>query len=59
VPQAVEECLEGLRRRRLDQEIRQLEQARRAAETDGDVQRARELQAAILESRRSLGKVAG
>lgn len=59
VPKAVEECLEGLKRRRLDREIRQLEQDRRAAEADGNQQRARELQTAILDSRRSSGNVAG
>ena len=59
VSQAVEECVEGLRRRRLDHEIRRLEQARQAAETEGNQERARELQTAILDSRRSLGGVAG
>jgi len=55
VPKAVEECLHRLRRRRLEQRIRQLEQDRRAAERDGDQPRVHALQAAILESRRSLG----
>lgn len=57
VPKAVEECLGGLKRRRLEQRIRQLEQDRRVAEGAGDQPRARALQAAILESRRSLGVV--
>jgi DNA primase len=55
VPKAVEECLHGLHRHRLEQRIRQLEQERRAAERDGDQPRVHALQAAILESRRSLG----
>jgi DNA primase len=55
VEQAVEECLKSLTRRRLDGHVRQLEQARQAAEAEGDQQRARELQTAILHSRRSLG----
>jgi DNA primase len=55
VPKAVEECLHGLHRRRQEQRIRQLEQERRAAERDGDQPRVHALQAAILESRRSLG----
>jgi DNA primase len=55
VPKAVEECLGGLKRRRLELRIRQLEQDRRAAEGAGDQPRAQALQAAILESRRSLG----
>ncbi len=57
VPKAVEECLGGLKRRRLELRIRQLEQERRAAEGAGDQPRAHALQAAILESRRSLGVV--
>jgi len=55
VPKAVEECLYHLNRRRLEQRIRQLEEDRRAAEKDGDHPRVQALQAAILESRRSLG----
>jgi DNA primase len=55
VPKAVEECLYHLNRRRLEQRIRQLEEDRRAAEQDGDQPRVHALQAAILESRRSLG----
>jgi DNA primase len=55
VPKAVEECLYHLNRRRLEQRIRQLEEDRRAAEKDGDQPRVHALQAAILESRRSLG----
>jgi DNA primase len=54
VPQAVEECVEFLRRQRLNHRIHELEQDRRTAETQGDQQRVRELQAAILDSRRSL-----
>jgi DNA primase len=55
VPKAVEECLYHLNRRRLEQRIRQLEEERRAAEKDGDQPRVQALQAAILDSRRSLG----
>jgi hypothetical protein len=55
VPKAMEECLRLLNRRRLEQRIRQLEQDRRAAERDGDQPRVQALQAAILESSRSLG----
>lgn len=55
VPKAVEECLYHLTRRRLEQRIRQLEEDRRVAEQDGDQPRVHALQAAILESRRSLG----
>jgi hypothetical protein len=55
VEQAVEECLKSLDRRRLDGQVRQLEQDRQAAEAEGNQQRVRELQVAILDSRRSLG----
>ena len=55
VPKAVEECVRRLHRRRQEQRIRQLEEERLAAEREGDQPRVRELQAAILESRRSLG----
>jgi len=58
VPKAVEECLDRLKRHRLEQHIRQLEQERRAAEGAGDQPRAQALQTAILDSRRSLGAVA-
>jgi DNA primase len=55
VPKAVEECLHGLYRHRQERRIRELEQERRVAERDGDQPRVHALQAAILESRRSLG----
>jgi DNA primase len=57
VAKAVEECVGRLKQRLLTQRIRQLEQERRAAEGAGDQPRAQALQAAILESRRSLGVV--
>lgn len=55
VSKAVDECLHRLHRRRMEQRISQLEQERRAAERAGDQSRVRDLQAAILDSRRSLG----
>ncbi len=51
---AFEECAGKLRGRQLDEQVRQLEQARRAAEVEGNDQRVQELQTAILQSRRTL-----
>jgi len=57
VSKALEECLYRLRRRRMEQRICQLEQERKEAERAGDQSRVRDLQAAILDVRRSLGAV--
>ena len=55
VPQAIDECLRSLQRQRLGRHIRQLEQDRQEAERNGNQERVRELQTAILDSRRSQG----